>query len=236
MNHNKAIITSFFIFSILNIIAVTAQWQSIIYLTKPLLMTLLAFWFFINTKNNSTTFSKFILIGIIFSVAGDTFLMFVNNNPNFFLLGLSSFLITHIFYIIGFNKFPNFSKGIIASKKWFIIPVSIYLISFLTYIWYDLPNAFKIAVTVYGCVISVMLISAINLKWRVSSGLSKYIIIGAILFVFSDSAIALEKFKTVGIPSNIMGFIIMTTYIIGQYLITKNCIEANNEIQKTDTE
>jgi uncharacterized membrane protein YhhN len=234
MNQNKIAITTFFLLSALNIIAVLAQWQTVIYLTKPLLMTILAFWFFINTKDNTTKFTKYIFIGIIFSIAGDTFLLFVNQNPNFFLLGLGSFLITHIFYILAFNKFPNLNltKGIVSDKKWVFILVIIYLISFLTYLWNDLPSAFKIAVTIYGCVISLMLISAVNLSWRVSPYLSKYIIIGAILFVFSDSVIALDKFKPTIIPSNIMGFIIMTTYIIGQYLIAKNCIEANKEIQK----
>lgn len=232
MNQNKIAITTFFLSSALNIIAVLAQWQTVIYLTKPLLMTFLAFWFFINTKDNTTKFTKYIFIGIIFSSAGDTFLLFVNQNPNFFLLGLGSFLITHIFYILAFNNFPNLPKGIVASKKWLVIPVCIYLISFLTYLWNDLPSAFKIAVTIYGCFISLMLISAVNLRWRVPYDLSKYIIMGAILFVFSDSVIALDKFKPTIIPSNIMGFIIMTTYIISQYLIAKNCIEANKEIQK----
>lgn len=233
MNQNKTIINSFFLLSTLNIIAVLAQWQTVIYLTKPLLMTSLAFWFFINTKDNTTTLTRYIFTGIIFSIAGDTFLLFVNRNPNFFLLGLGSFLITHLFYILAFNKFPDPVKGIVTKKKWLVLPVFIYLISFLTYLWNDMPITFKIAVTIYGGIISLMVISAVNIKRRVSANLSNYIILGAILFVFSDSIIAVEKFKTIDISSNIMGFIIMTTYLFSQYLIAKNCIEANKEIRRT---
>ena len=69
----------------------------------------------------------------------------------------------------------------------------------------------------------------------VSLNLSNYLILGAILFVFSDSVIGINKFKSLPLSSNLVSFIIMTTYIFGQYLIAKNCLAANNELIETDS-
>ena len=109
----KKIIILYFFLSAFNLYAVATGWQNGIYFSKPLLMTVLAIWFYFCTKNNFTVFSKFILAGIIFSIGGDTFLMFVDKNPVFFLVGLGNFLITQLLYIFAFVNYPQFKKGLI---------------------------------------------------------------------------------------------------------------------------
>ena len=69
------------------------EWQWGIYLSKPLLMTFLSGYFFTATQLK-TGFSRRILAGLAFSLAGDTLLMF--NAPGreyFFLLGRKLFLL-----------------------------------------------------------------------------------------------------------------------------------------------
>ena len=77
--------------------------QIIIYCTKPLLMVSLSLYYFFSTKNNFSTFSKIILLGLVFSIGGDTFLMF--KGSNYFIAGLGCFLITHVLYIVAFQNY-----------------------------------------------------------------------------------------------------------------------------------
>ena len=225
----KKLIILFFFLSAFNLFAVITHWQYGIYFSKPLLMAVLAGWFYFSTKDNFTVFSKLIFAGIIFSIGGDTFLMFVDKAPVFFLVGLGNFLITQLLYIFAFVNYHKFKKGLIINKKWVALPVLIYLIFFVYYLIPDIPEAFLIPVLVYSLIISTMLISAVNMKGRVGEKVAGGLIIGALLFVISDSCIAINKFKNTGITAEIMGIIIMATYLLGQYLIALNAIKANNE-------
>jgi uncharacterized membrane protein YhhN len=58
--------------------------------------------FLIQAKNNFNSTTILIALGLLFSDFGDYFLMF--EGEEFFLKGLVSFAIAHIFYIISFAK------------------------------------------------------------------------------------------------------------------------------------
>lgn len=227
----RALLGSFILVSFFNLYSVSTQWQLGIYCTKPLLMLSLAVWFYLHTKDHLTVFAKCILAGLIISIAGDTFLMFSSKDPSFFLFGLGSFLITHIFYIAAFVRYEGIKEGLVMKKNWMFLPVFIYLIVFLWYLWPDLPKEYLVPVVVYGCVISTMLVSVVNMKGRVKEQVSVGLIIGALLFVISDSFIAVDKFKVEIIPSEYMGAFIMSTYLLGQFYIAKNSISANEGLK-----
>lgn len=212
------LLCAFFLLSIAQVSCIVADWQLGIHLTKPLLMATLAAWFCLETRL-STTLYRFVFYGLLFSIAGDTFLMFVGENPNFFLFGLSSFLVTHVFYILAFWKFPGIKTGLVWRKPWLLLPVLAYLTAMLGYLWPDLPEAFKIPVLVYSCVISAMLVFALNMVGRIPDAIARLLVVGALLFVLSDSLIAVGKFKTTGVPETVFSLAIMLTYLIGQYLI-----------------
>ncbi|MDV7397890.1 lysoplasmalogenase family protein, partial [Arthrospira platensis SPKY1] len=77
--------------------------------TKPLLLTLLSLWFYLELRPLRTRAVRLIQAGLIFSIGGDTLLMLVGNGPkneDFFLLGLGSFLLAQISYLAGFLSFP----------------------------------------------------------------------------------------------------------------------------------
>jgi hypothetical protein len=63
--------------SAVNVLSEINEWQWGIYLSKPLLMTFLGLYFFTVTQVK-TNFSRRILTGLIFSLAGDTLLMLVS--------------------------------------------------------------------------------------------------------------------------------------------------------------
>lgn len=227
------ILPVFILCGVLNIYAVWTDWPLLVFCTKPCLMTLLAGWFYMRTANRFTAFARNILIGLLFSIGGDTFLLFVSSHPNFFVAGLGSFLVAHLFYISAFQKYGKLEEGYVRRYPLVIGLVGLYLISFVTYLWPDLPSAFLLPVILYSLVISLMLTACINMRGRVAGVVAKGLISGAILFVLSDSVIAIHKFKALGLSNEAMGVIIMSTYIVGQYLIAQHAALANDQIQET---
>ncbi len=188
---------------------------------KPMLMPILMLFVIVNTKL-STTFSKLIFFALLFSMAGDVFLMpYVDN----FMLGLASFLIAHIFYIIAFLKGNNLNKGIAKSK----ILVYTLLVAYSSLIYILVLNMIKSstnvvmigAVVVYASVITFMVLTTISMR-AISLGVeTKLMMVGAMIFMFSDSVIAINKF-VIEIP--LSGLFIMSTYTLAQWLITVGAI------------
>lgn len=195
-----------------------------IFCTKPFLMITLSIWFYLKTKDNFTAFHKFLLAGFIFSTFGDTFLMFVENQPprpEFFLYGLGSFLITHICYLLAFLKFPFKEKGLIQRKPFWLIPFILLFFGNIFTLWSGIPATMKIPVVVYSLAIVLMAIGALNLKGKTSEPVFKWIFIGAILFVISDSLIGLNKFRGDDFQIPLVRILIMSFYLSGQYLLAK---------------
>lgn len=181
-------------------------------------MPFLMLFLFFETKEQKTKLSKMVMFGLFFSFLGDVFLL-KDKEEIFFLLGLGSFLICHIFYIIGFSEggfFKNFSF-----KK--ALPFLIYGIGLYVFMFPHLGK-FAPTVLVYALVISVMGIAAINRKASKNSYL--LILIGAIFFIFSDSIIAFDKFYQ---PFSLANFCIMSLYILAQISIVFGVIKQNKK-------
>lgn len=212
--------------SFLNIIAELIDIKLLIYLTKPLLLTTLSIYFYLNCRNESR-FAFFILGGFLFSIAGDTLLMFVEHElggEQFFLFGLGSFLITHLLYIAGFGQIKGFKKGLLAQQKWIFIPGGLFLAGNLIYLWPDIPDAMKIAVGLYSFVIISMALSCFNLKSLITTPIFQLLMSGVLLFLLSDTIIGLNKFKSHQLSLPYPRLLIMLTYLSGQYLICKASI------------
>lgn len=192
--------------------------------TKPWLMTVLSLWFYLKTKDNFTAFHKFLLAGFIFSMFGDTLLMFVENEPRrpeFFLYGLGSFLITHICYLLAFLKFPSSKKGLIQRQPLWILPFILLFLGNIYTLWFGIPAIMKVPVVVYSLAIVLMAIGALNLKGKAENTVFKWIFIGAILFVISDSLIGLNKFRSDDFQIPLVRILIMSFYLSGQFCLAK---------------
>lgn len=223
----QIVLTIFLICALTNLWSEFQNWRLGILISKPLLMTTLGIYHWLRTRKNSNPFTFFILLGLVMSVFGDSFLMFQNHGNHFFLLGLGSFLFTHLFYIIAFLKYPSDKKGLVQRQPIWIIPVLIFLIWNTWFLWDGLSNSLKFPVVFYSFVISGMLICVLNLNGKMSLKSFQTILFGAILFMFSDTIIGLSKFGSEIFQDARM--LIMPTYIFGQYLIVRGAILANNE-------
>lgn len=231
MSKHKALIVIYFLLATAEIIGTHIEYLPLIFATKPLLMVTLFVWFYLQTKESANNkFRKYLLLSIVFAFGGDTFLMFLPFDEIFFLLGLGSFLIGQLFYVFAF------SNSIMTSKKAFNKPLGIILLTtFLSYyalLMYSLfpyLEDFLIPVLVYGVAVCAMGVSS---GWRlnkVSKESFALVFIGAMLFVLSDTLIAVNQFLYKGKLLNAQ-VAIMITYVLAQYLIAKGSIKHLKEI------
>lgn len=182
---------------------------------KPLLASSLLLYFIATTKRVISTLKKWIAAALVFSIAGDTLLMFANTNELFFILGLCAFLVAHLFYIYTFHEIRT-QRQIMG--KWYVaIIVAIYYFLIINLL---LPylGGLKYPVIVYGLVISFMLLVAMHLYDLKDNLTARYLLTGAILFVVSDSVLAINKFYQ---PYPWGGWAIMVTYVLAQWLLVK---------------
>lgn len=216
----KAKNITLFIFLIVAVIELLSKifgWDSIgnVQITvKPLLMPSLAAYFFFSVKQKNKL-AFLIIIALLFSWTGDVMLMFEELKPIYFMLGLVSFLLAHIIYIFVFNKSSHdFKPKIFTYSTGFLL--MLFGMLMLLLMWSGLGNL-KIPVTVYTSVIMIMGVSAL---FRKADGAS-LVLIGAILFIASDSLLALNKFYEDFVAAD---FWVMLTYILAQYFIISGMI------------
>ena len=226
MSRLTALIIAYFLLATAEIIGTHIGCLPLIFATKPLLMVTLFVWFYLQTKASANSkFRKYLLLSIVFAFGGDTFLMFLPFDEIFFLLGLGSFLIGQLFYVFAF------SNSIITSKKTFNKPLGLALLiiflsyyAILMYALFPYLEDFLIPVLVYGVAVCAMGVSA---GWRLNKVSKKSFILvfsGAMLFVLSDTIIAVNQFLYKGNLVNAQ-VAIMITYVLAQYLIVKGSVK-----------
>ncbi len=226
---NKIIIYFFWIFCIADIIAATFNYTILQWIAKPLLLPCLVYLFVNETRNANENSNRLMVTGLLFCWLGDILLMFESSNSLYFIFGLASFLLGHIFYILYFTKIPNKSKEIPLQKLLMLLPVVIFVFGLL-YILYPSLGELKIPVTLYAMVLGCMLSMALWQFKKIGFNIALLFITGAASFVVSDSLLAINKFYQ---PIPQPGFFIMFTYCLAQYLIVMGAIKlSKNNNQK----
>jgi len=208
----KNILYFVFIFYILYLITIWLKIEEINYYLKPLLIPSLIL--YVSTRPHFS--GKGILIqALVMSTLGDILLLFSDINELFFIFGLISFLIAHLIYIRLFLKKLDGSISI----PWVVGSITflgIYLFYFLSTMWGGLKTM-KIPVTVYALVISTMLFISLQLVATKTLRKGETILLGAFLFVVSDSLLAWNMFYQEIASSS---FWVMSTYLFAQLFIT----------------
>lgn len=209
---------------------------TLIYLVKPLLMPLLMVYYYQSIqlkKGQSNAIHRWLLGALFFSFLGDVFLMLTWSGGNLFLFGLASFLLAHIAYIFVFRSNLNTSVTSIARRKpYSIFPIIVYTVLLITVLMNYGNEEFsdmKLPVVIYAMVIMIMVMTAFNRYKRVVKQSFSLVILGAVLFMLSDSIIALNKFTSLFHSHPLLPrLLIMATYTIAQYLIVEGMVIAAN--------
>ncbi|CAC9974465.1 lysoplasmalogenase [Flavobacterium panici] len=210
-------------FSFIYLLLLYLGYESLDCYLKPALIPLLIVGVYFSKKFPT---QNILLTALVFSWIGDVILLFADIAEIYFILGLVSFLISHIIYCVLFNR--QIKEKMKRDTIIFIfgsLVIACYLIGMLSVLLPALGDL-KIPVIVYASVISVMLLFAYNglLIWKKPA--NQYVFFGALFFVISDSILAINKFH---FPIQKSSFIIMLTYLVAQYLIVKGILKLNSK-------
>jgi len=211
-------IVLFLIVLLVNIVAIQVENELLEMTSKPMLMLLLIGFFIIQTGHERDPLKRWIIVALFFSWVGDILLMFQSKNELFFMLGLCAFLLAHIFYIIFFHLVRI--RENVKSNLWLLLLVVTYyavLISFLS----PYLGKMKLPVRVYGIVISFMFMLAMHMLFLKNKNAGRWMMFGALLFVISDSLLAVNKFY---LSFSFAGILIILTYGLAQLFITEGAI------------
>lgn len=209
-----------------DLIGIQLQSSVLQYIFKALIIPALIGYFFSSVINSFHSINKWIVLALIFSWIGDVLLIFQDKDSLFFLLGLSSFLLAHIFYIVYFHKIRILES--VKSNPWLMVVVVIYyaaLISLLSPYLFEM----KLPVRIYGIVISFMFMLAMHMLYINNRNAGKWMMAGAFLFVISDTLLALNKFYN---SFEFAGILIMLTYGLAQFFIVKGASDYFNSLNK----
>ena len=169
----------------------------LVYLAKPLTTSLLIAAAVLAPR---TPYSLAVVVGLLFSLAGDVFLMLPRDH---FLAGLVSFLLAHLAYVWAFSRDVGlFARPLLA------VPYVLAAGVILAYLWPRL-GALRLPVVVYVGALVVM-------AWQAAARGNAFATIGAALFVVSDATLAIDRFRR---PFRAAQLVVMSTYVAAQALI-----------------
>jgi len=169
---------------------------------KPFLMIFIIAQPLLYSDSLNELFNKLIMVALIFSLAGDLFLL---NHEKYFKHGLISFLFAHVFYSVSFLLRTN--------NVSFILMLIYAGILFLMLIIFR--NGLNLSALSYLVVIILMGFLAGNTFFFERSSNSLLIFAASLLFIVSDFTLAFNKFKNRFYMAEV---IILSTYFIAQYL------------------
>lgn len=207
----------FIVVSVLDILGILLDKQYLQVFFKPLILPCLLLLYFLTRSHKN----KWFVAALIFSFLGDTFLLF--EGQLYFMLGLSSFLLAHLCFIkVVLKKMGKATTNNILLS--FIIFFA-FLFGLLFVLKGHLGNM-QIPVIVYGLVItSFGALSFANYQQHKSKA-ALVLLIGALVFISSDTMLALNKFY---IPDEFLNLMVMVTYIVAQYLIFRAMVLRGKE-------
>ena len=171
--------------------------------TKPLIMPSLALFCWLLLRENDVRGRKVftLMLALAFGALGDVLLMF-------------AFLIGHLFYLCTI-PFPD-KNGHRRIFSVALLAVLVTIMSIASQL-FAVKGFMGMCVTAYACVFAFVLHAGIMAAIETKSRLYVVTVIGYVLFVISDTILAIGVFIDLKIPMR--GFWVMLTYILAQFLI-----------------
>jgi len=191
--------------------------------SKPLLLPFLALALLVGTARPYSAFAKTILLAFFFSWLGDVLLM-QSGQTTFFLAGLGAFFLAQLSYMRSFWIYPPRGMFPPGSRPWLALPFLLYLAGMLAILWPGLTPDLQVPVVIYSLALVAMGIFATGMLGKLESGNALLLILGAILFILSDSCIAIDRFSDWLLWQPRL--LIMSTYIAAQGLLCLGAIRA----------
>ena len=174
-------------------------------------------------------YSNRLALALTFGAIGDFFLLF---QPfELFLIGMLSFLISHLFYISVLRlKLTSENRQLFQSKNIIIGITIIWILTIINaiFVWEKLPS--KIGVSAYGIVLTTMISITFTRYKTVPSKSYWPVLVGGVLFGISDNIIAITKFNN--LSNRYTDVVIMATYYLSQYFLCHGILVAIRSLPK----
>jgi len=177
----------------------------------PLATLLIFFIAFANWTIRKDSYSLWISIGLLFSLAGDVLLL---RSDHFFTLGLFAFLLTHIAYLFAFTRGTRFPARL---GIWVLYLLFAACCNVLLFSW--LPAGLRLPVAVYSLFLLSMAAQAMGRSLLLRTTAARFAAIGALLFVLSDGLLAVDRFYR---PLRYAPLLILVPYYAAQWLIASS--------------
>jgi uncharacterized membrane protein YhhN len=168
----------------------------------------------ISNPNGKTV--TMLLTALLFSACGDILLAL--QGEHFFIFGLASFLIAHVFFIVSFLPVVKIKQNLIYIPIYLIIGFAVF------FLMAGNLNALFIPVLIYMLVLLTMAFGTL-----LSGKSNKWLVIGGICFLVSDSLIGINKFY-INIPYSHLW--VMITYYTAQYCLVNGLIAASERVAR----
>jgi uncharacterized membrane protein YhhN len=178
-----------------------------VFLWKPLTTAAILLLAWMAPEPVDPDYRRLVVAGLAFSLGGDVFLMLPGDR---FLPGLTSFLVAHGLYIAAFVDAADADR--IPSA---LIPFALATGLLLRALWRQL-GALRAPVCGYAVVIATMGAVALAQWQTVSQGWATLALLGAMAFIASDAALALDRFRG---PLRAAPLAILGSYFPAQWLI-----------------
>jgi uncharacterized membrane protein YhhN len=177
-----------------------------VYVFKPLTTACLLVVAILPSTPVEPTYQRWVVAGLIFSLAGDVFLMLPSDR---FTAGLVSFLAAHLCYISAFAT-PVDTRGLV----WFV-PFAAFGVVMYRVLRPGLQRL-RMPVAAYIVVIIVMAWQALLRSNILRESHAVLAAAGAMLFLVSDGVLAVNRFR--------VGFRFAHVMILGTYFAAQWCI------------
>ncbi len=209
---------AYLILAITEVVCEAAGWQTGIHVLKPSLMPLLIGYWLLNAPPSEGSRRPLIAAGLLFSCGGDVAMMLGK-----FIPGLAAFLIAHLCYIAGFLTGRQVARSSPRLRNGKVIAGSVITASAILIFFVLQPHLgdMLVPVALYMACILAMAISALDRFGRMPKASCLLTLSGALLFMASDSVIALHRFVS---PMPGHRTIIMSSYLLAQLAIVHGCL------------
>lgn len=206
--------------AVLDWLAVALGSRKAKYFTKPLVVLLLLVW--LTSVGGWMWPLTAFTVGVVFSLAGDIWLML---SARFFLFGLASFLLAHIGYIAGFSL-----DSLPLSPMYWLFATFVTVAAFIfarrmlrSGILRSASPRLRLSVGLYTAIVTGMFLSALGTAfkpgWEIHAWLPA--VLGGFLFYCSDALLAYDRFTH---PIRHGRLIVRITYHSGQLLLITGAI------------
>jgi uncharacterized membrane protein YhhN len=214
----KILIVAFCVVSSGDVLALLMSGDTLHRTLKPFIMITIGGYYLYSVRKEGLSIA--VLGAIFLSWLGDVLLLF--SEELYFKSGLSAFLLAHICYIISYRQHKKKKDDALMKiqKVRFSLPIILAGTGLMVVLWPHLDE-FRLPVFLYAVVLIIMTLNALFRYGHTTLESFWLVFVGAILFMVSDSILAIGKFI---FATAHFAVFIMATYIVAQFLIIEGLI------------